>query len=338
MREPSLLRRVAGRLRTALPDAAAATAAAALAWLLARALLGHPQPVFASVAAIICLAPGLPNHGRQAVGLTLGVATGIAIGQAALLVPELAPAARLSVATFVAIMIASTYGLLPVVAIQAGVSALLVLALGADSAGWVRMLDVVCGAAVGLLFSQVLFTPHPVRLLIDGERALLVALAEAFRGAQDALAAGDANKAQAALRRFSDAHIHVAALAGGIDTARSAATWSLRGRLVRRDLRVIADQFGRRSTRAYAAALLFGSALAAAIQRASDDPPAGLAPGIATAIRLCDLDKPSPPAQPALTLDGQSDDWRRCSARLDETMSAIRELRASELPGKADRG
>ena len=135
--------------------------AAALSWLLARALFGHPQPLFAPIAAIICLAPGLPNHGRQAVGLVVGVATGIAVGEAALLVSDTFPALRLSLATFVAIMVASAYGLLPVVPIQSGVSALLVLALGPETAGTVRLLDVACGTAVGLLFSQVLFTPNP---------------------------------------------------------------------------------------------------------------------------------------------------------------------------------
>ncbi len=319
-----------GRLRAALPDAAAATVAAALAWLLAKALFGHPYPVFAAVTAIICLAPGLPNHGRQAVGLVLGVATGILVGEVAQLVPDVLPTLRLSLATFVAIMVASTYGLQALVPIQAGVSALLVLALGADSAGLVRMLDVVCGTAVGLLFSQVLFTPDPVKQLRQAERTLLVALGDAFRQSEAALAADDQSGAQAALRSFSDAHATLAALAGGIDTARSTATWSLRGRLVRRDLRLVADRFGRRSTRAYAAALLFGSALATALQRRPGPPPEILAPGIATAIRLCDLDQPMP-APVTLTLSGVHDDWRRCLARLDEAMEAIRAFREAEL-------
>jgi uncharacterized membrane protein YgaE (UPF0421/DUF939 family) len=322
--------RVVQRLRVALPDAAAATVAAALAWLLARGLFGHPHPLFAAVTAIVCLAPGLPNHGRQAAGLVLGVATGILVGEVAFLLPDMLPALRLSLAVFVAIMIASAYGLQPVVPIQAGVSALLVLALGPASAGVVRMLDVICGTAVGLLFSQVLFTPDPVKQLRDGDRALLGAIGGAFRQAQAALAANDQGKAQAALRAFSDAHAHLAALAGGIDTARSSATWSLRGRLIRRDVRLVADRLGRRSTRAYAAALLFGSALATAMQRASGPPPEALAPGIAAAVRLCDPAQ-AMPESPTLPLAGVADDWRRCLARLDEAMQAIRDLREAEL-------
>ena len=101
-----LAARVTARLRTALGDALAATLAAAVAWELAKALFGHPHPVFAAVTALICLAPGLPNHGRQAVGVILGVVTGIVVGEAALLLPDTIPTLRVGAATFGAIMIA----------------------------------------------------------------------------------------------------------------------------------------------------------------------------------------------------------------------------------------
>jgi uncharacterized membrane protein YgaE (UPF0421/DUF939 family) len=324
--------RVAGRLRTALADGAEATVAAALAWELARLLFGHPHPVFAAVSAIICLAPGLPNHGRQAVGVILGVATGIVVGEAALLLPDTIPTLRVSVATFGAIMIATTYGQPAVVPIQAGVSAMLVLAMGSEYAGPVRMLDVACGTAVGLLFSQILFTPDPVEQLRESERSLLGKVGAALRQAEAALQGGDQEKAQAALRTFSDAHASLVGLATGIDNARLAASWSLRGRLRRRDLREVADRFGRRSTRAYAAALLFGSALATAMQRRPGQAPASLGPGIAAAIRLCNLAEPMGEAPP-LPLAGVDDDWRRCLVRLSETMDAIRWLREAEVSG-----
>lgn len=322
---------VLGRLAAALPEAAEATVAAALAWLLAQTLFGHPHPVFAAVAAIICLAPGLPDHGRQAVGLVLGVATGIAVGEVALLWPDAAPLLRISLASFIAVMIAASYGLLPVVPIQAGVSALLVLALGSESAGPARMLDVACGTAVGLLFSQVLFTPDPVKRLRAGERALLAALAAAFAEARAALEAGDQPKAQEALRSFSNAHTALVALAGGVDAARSTANWTLRGRITRRDVRLLAGRFSRRSTRAYAAALLFGSALATAMQRDSGPAPEKLGPAIEAAIALCDMNRPMAPPV-ALPYVGAQDDWRRCLVRLSEAMEAIREFREADLP------
>ncbi|PZQ47176.1 MAG: hypothetical protein DI556_18350 [Rhodovulum sulfidophilum] len=330
-RQDNFARRILGRLQVALPDAAAATVAAGLAWTLSRWLFGHPHPVFAAVTAIICLAPGLPNHGRQAVGLVLGVATGILVGELAFSLPGAFPELRIVIASFVAIMIAAAYGLQAVVPIQAGVSALLVLALGPESAGVTRLLDVFSGISVGLLFSQVLFTGDPVRQLSAAKRGLLAAIGQALAEAETALAAEDQAAAQRALKRFSDAHKALVTLTGGVDTARSTATWSLRGRLSRHDLRDVAARFERRSTRVYAAALLFGAALATALERRTGPVPETLAPGIATARALCDLDRPEPPPVD-LPLAGLSDEWRRCVARLGETMEAVRSLRAAELP------
>ena len=49
-------------------------------------------------------------------------------------------------------IVAASYGQ----PIQAGVSAILLVALGPATEGFLRMADVAVGAAVGLLFSQVL--------------------------------------------------------------------------------------------------------------------------------------------------------------------------------------
>jgi len=62
-------------------EALASALGAALSWFLAERLLGHPQPIFAAISAIVCLSPGLPSHTKQTGGLLLGVATGIVIGE-----------------------------------------------------------------------------------------------------------------------------------------------------------------------------------------------------------------------------------------------------------------
>ncbi|MBJ2151606.1 FUSC family protein [Paracoccus sp. IB05] len=123
-------------------DAPAAATAGAIAWLLASWLFGHTHPVFAMVTAIVCLAPGLPNHGRQATGIILGVTIGILVGEAALQLPvsgiggPTMSLLRMIVAILLSMMVGASFGLPAVVPIQAGVSAVLVLAMGADSAGW----------------------------------------------------------------------------------------------------------------------------------------------------------------------------------------------------------
>ena len=330
--------RLKARLAAAWRDAAAAAVAAALAWMLAVELFGHPHPVFAAVSAIVCLAPGLPNHGRQAVGLILGVSTGILVGELALALPDTYPLLRVSLVAFFAILVAAGYGLAPVVPIQSGVSAVLVLALGPASAGTVRLLDVIAGTAVGLLFSQVLLTPDPVRLLDKAAADLLGRLRAAFRAAAAALDANDPARSQAAVESFSGAHVSLAALTGAIDTARSAARWSLRRRLAARRVLPDADRYDRRAARLYASALLFGSALAAAMARGTPPPP-DLLPRLRHLIALTDPDATPPPdAPPPASLDGLPGEWRAPVVRLEESIEALAHFRALARPAAAETG
>jgi uncharacterized membrane protein YgaE (UPF0421/DUF939 family) len=137
-------------------DVLASAFGAGLAWVLAQRLFGHAEPIFAPISAIICLAPGLPNHTRQTMGLLLGVATGIVVGELSLLVPDAFLLLRIVTACFFAMLVASAYGHSPIVPIQAGVSAILVVAFGPATTGSVRMIDVAVGAGVGLVISLVL--------------------------------------------------------------------------------------------------------------------------------------------------------------------------------------
>lgn len=268
-------------------DAMAAAVAAGLAWLLAQHLFGHPRPLFAAISAIVCLSPGLPSHFRQALGLLVGVAIGIVVGEFGLLIPDTMPLLRLAFVSFVAIVVAGFLGLPPVVPIQAGVSAILVLALGPATAGSVRMLDVAVGAALGLFFSQILLTPNPVRVIDDAARDLLSALARGLDDCAEAVRRLDHKRAEGAVRRLSKAHDNLVALSAGIDAARSAARWSLRGLLAAREVSEIAECYDRHSTRVYASALLFGEALADAVRKRDGPPPEALERRVCTAAARC---------------------------------------------------
>jgi Fusaric acid resistance protein-like len=83
--------RILGRWSGAWRQVLASALGAALAWVLAERLLGHPQPIFAPISAIGCLSPGLPSHTKQTMGLLLGVATGIVIGELTLTLPDTIP-------------------------------------------------------------------------------------------------------------------------------------------------------------------------------------------------------------------------------------------------------
>ena len=66
-------------------EVVASTIAAILAWIIAQQIFGHTHPIFASVIAIVCLAPDIPNYSKQAWSVVLGVATGILVGEIALM-------------------------------------------------------------------------------------------------------------------------------------------------------------------------------------------------------------------------------------------------------------
>lgn len=324
-----LIERLAFRWSSAWRDALASAIAAALAWILATHLLGHVHPVFAAISAVVCLAPGLPSHGKQAVGLMVGVATGILVGEAALWLPDSYPLLRIGFATFSAIAIAALYGLGPVVPIQAGVSAVLMLAVGPESAGVVRMLDVLVGAGVGLVFSQVLLTPNPIGIIDSSAKDLLEKLAAGFGKSLQALEDKDAGKAQNAVQIFSRAHDSLIALENGISMARNTARWTLRGRFVSREVKDIASRYERHAVRLYASALLFAEAFADALRKEEGPAPASLHERLANVASGCaaianDSDRPILiPVSASERADAVSGPWQLCLQHLSTVESAL---------------
>ena len=75
----SAVRRV-DRLRQRAFMIAQCSITAALAWLLARQLLGHQLPFFAPIAAIITLGLTFGQRLRRGVEVAIGVAVGVAVG------------------------------------------------------------------------------------------------------------------------------------------------------------------------------------------------------------------------------------------------------------------
>ena len=250
-----------GRLRLALRDAIAASLGAMLAWELSHYLLGHPRPVFAAVTALVCLAPGLPSHLKQTWGLVLGCAIGIIVGELAWLLPDTIPLLRLSLASLVALSLAAMLGQPPVVPIQAGVSVVLVLSMGPSAAGETRLVDVLVGAGVGLMFSQVIFTANPLRAVSRSASALLGQLAEGLEATLRATATHDTPDATVALGQLTRSSDALSALRAAMVEAQSASRWSLRGRLGGAGLQTITGRYDRHAVRLYASALLLGESL-----------------------------------------------------------------------------
>jgi uncharacterized membrane protein YgaE (UPF0421/DUF939 family) len=145
------------RAKLAFTRVLASTVAAAVAFWVAQHLLGQHQPIFAAITAIICLAPGILNHFRQSVNLIAGVSIGILVGEVIFLIPLDFGETRVALAVFIAMSVASAFATTAVVPIQAGVSALLVILMGPQNAGFIRFLDVIVGVSTGLLFAVVFF-------------------------------------------------------------------------------------------------------------------------------------------------------------------------------------
>lgn len=317
------------RWSSAWRDVLASSVAGAIAWTIAQKLFGHPFPIFAAIVALVCLAPGLPSHARQALGLLVGVGIGILIGEVALNVDGSLPVLRGSIATFIAMMLASSFGLGPVVPIQAGVSVILVLVMGPATAGYVRLLDSCVGIVVALVFSQFLVTPDPVGMVKQSVEKLLGDLAAGFSGSADALARSDLATAQAARDKFSAAHDSLNALASSIGWARHAARWSLRGRMSAARIGELAARYDRRSIRLYASGLLFGEALANALRKNEAPIPPGLEKRVRETARLCELlasgkTPGSLAAPPDIPVDDLPQSWRICVDRLATAEDALR--------------
>ncbi len=113
------------RLLTAARPIVQTSVAAALAWIVATEVLGHTDPFFAPVAAVVTLGLTIGERRRRAVELALGVSVGIAIGD--LIIAEIGSGAwQIGVVVALAMFAATLVGGGPLLASQAGASAVLV--------------------------------------------------------------------------------------------------------------------------------------------------------------------------------------------------------------------
>jgi uncharacterized membrane protein YccC len=177
-------------------------AAAALAWLLANVVFGHANPVFAPIAAIVSLGATRGQRARRAVELMLGVAVGITAGD--LLTTLIGVGVwQLAVIVGLAMAAAVSLGAGLLMLSEAGVSATLVATVQATTSGFppARLVDVLLGGAVALVFSQLLFPVHPVKLVRSAAEGIVRELADTLRAIADALDRRDRDQAEEVLER-----------------------------------------------------------------------------------------------------------------------------------------
>jgi uncharacterized membrane protein YgaE (UPF0421/DUF939 family) len=190
------------RLRAAWRSILQAGVAAGLAWILATEVLGHHQPFFAPVAAIITLGLTVSERGRRAGEVAVGVALGIAVGDLLVLVIGVGPA-QLALVVMLAMSLAIFLGSGQMLATQAAVSAALIATLQppTDGVTFARFLDALAGGTVALIVNAIVLPADPVAILRSAARPVLDELAGTLDDIAVAMLERDRDLAERALRR-----------------------------------------------------------------------------------------------------------------------------------------
>lgn len=151
-----------------------------LAWFITHDVLGHPQPFFAPIAAIVCLSASTVLRAQRAVQMIIGVSFGIGVG---VVVEALLHAGvfALGVATLITLCLAVVLGRGfiaqgPTFYNQTAISAILVVALPNGGTGAERLFDALVGGGIALVFSVLLFPADPIALLRTALDSALAAL------------------------------------------------------------------------------------------------------------------------------------------------------------------
>jgi uncharacterized membrane protein YgaE (UPF0421/DUF939 family) len=219
----SVLRRGLARATESWQPVALAALAAALAWLIAHRLLGHPQPFFAPIAAAIALSTSWIQRARRTVQMVVGVLLGIGIGEG-LVAAFGTSTVALGVIVFVTMSAArftggGFFGEGMMFANQAAASAILVLTLHRHGTGGERVLDAIVGGAVAFALGVVLFPAHPLAILATAERSMLRVLADTLDRVAERIAVGDTPDDEWALQASQHIHRQLAGLAQARATA-----------------------------------------------------------------------------------------------------------------------
>lgn len=196
----------------------------------------------------------------HAIRLLKGVLLGLLVGELVLVTVGTGPGS-MALGVFIALTAARVIGGPQIVVVQAGVSTVLVVALGDQSNGLQRLEDMLVGAGVALVFTQLLFPPEPLALLRRAEKAALTAIAGGLGTTADAIARDDDALAQRAVGEFREVQDRLAELrrVGRVstDVARRTLVW--RGTVVVRE-RESAEHLGLLGTSCLTLARLVSSA------------------------------------------------------------------------------
>jgi uncharacterized membrane protein YgaE (UPF0421/DUF939 family) len=190
------------RLRLAWRSIFQASVSAAIAWMIATEVLGHPRPFFAPVSAIITLGITVGQRPQRAGEVAIGVALGIAVADLLVLQIGTGPA-QLAVVVALATSAAIFLGSGQMLATQAAVSAALVATLQppTDGISFTRFLDALVGGGVALTINALVLPARPRDMMRRASEPLLAELAAVLDDVAVAVERRDKELAVAALQR-----------------------------------------------------------------------------------------------------------------------------------------
>ncbi|WP_194293711.1 FUSC family protein [Rhodococcus pyridinivorans] len=224
------------RLRSSALPIVQCALAAGLAWWVAKDLVGHQQPFFAPIAAVVSLGLGLGARLRRSVELVCGVTVGIGVGD---LIVSLIGSGPWQIALVVMMAMGTAVALDsgPIFSMQAGNSAVLVATLlpPGGTGGVDRMVDALIGGLTGIAVVALIPT-HPVRRARRNAAEILATASEVLRKVESGLVENNPKPIEEALRQARATQPAIDAmrsnLKGGKEISRiSPLYWNSRKRL-----------------------------------------------------------------------------------------------------------
>ncbi len=198
---PRLLRVRIRRLWLSAVPIAQCAIAAGLAWWFALEVLGHQQPFFAPIAAVISLGLSLGRRWRRSVELVAGVTIGILVGD--LLIVEIGSGGwQIVVVVALAMAVAVFLDDGPLIPMQAASSAVLVATLlpPGGIGGFHRAIDALTGGLIGILVGALLPANPAARARRDAA-TVLATVRDAARQLAEGMRAGNESMVFAALEK-----------------------------------------------------------------------------------------------------------------------------------------
>ncbi len=214
------------RLRLRLWPILQTAGAAVAAWYLARLLTGEERPVFASIAAVICLGATIGRRNERSLELIGGVVVGIAVADLLVRAIGTGPL-QIGLLIVLAMAAAVLLGGGTLLVTEAAVSAIILASLDPAPSGLSadRLIEALTGGFVAFAVSSLVFPLNPRLHAGRAAQSVFAQLGRALEEVAAALDTGDRTRAEAALVAARELDPDVRdmeeALQAGRETARS---------------------------------------------------------------------------------------------------------------------